>query len=105
MHLQTPPPGSGYSSSGNGKPQASESDPASWVRIGIDSAASTWQPLMTLMNSPEVFWKDKRAIVTGGAGFIGSAIAWELNRRGCSQIVIADFQPETEKRANLAGLQ
>ncbi len=50
-------------------------------------------------------WKDKRAIVTGGAGFIGSALVWELNRRGCSQIVIADFQPQIEKRANLAGLQ
>ena len=57
------------------------------------------------MTSANVSWKDMRAIVTGGAGFIGSAIAWELNRRGCSQIVIADFQPETEKRANLAGLQ
>jgi ADP-L-glycero-D-manno-heptose 6-epimerase len=50
-------------------------------------------------------WKDKRVIVTGGAGFIGSALIWELNRRGCSQIVIADFQPEIEKRANLARLQ
>ena len=53
----------------------------------------------------KVDWKDKRAIVTGGAGFIGSALVWELNRRGCSQIVIADFQPQAEKRANLAGLQ
>jgi ADP-L-glycero-D-manno-heptose 6-epimerase len=57
---------------------------------------------MTLANEN---WKDKRAIVTGGAGFIGSALVWELNRRGCSQIVIADFQPDVPKRANLAGLR
>ncbi|MGH9680818.1 MAG: NAD-dependent epimerase/dehydratase family protein, partial [Candidatus Acidiferrales bacterium] len=50
-------------------------------------------------------WKDKRVIVTGGAGFIGSGLVWELNRRGCAQIAIADFQPPAEKRANLAGLQ
>jgi len=50
-------------------------------------------------------WKDKHAVVTGGAGFIGSALVWELNRRGCSNIVIADFPATNEKRANLAGLK
>jgi ADP-L-glycero-D-manno-heptose 6-epimerase len=49
-------------------------------------------------------WKDKRVIVTGGAGFIGSVLVWELNRRGCSEVVIVDFAAGREKSANLAGL-
>ena len=36
------------------------------------------------MSLTNVDWKDKRVIVTGGAGFIGSVLVWELNRRGCS---------------------
>jgi ADP-L-glycero-D-manno-heptose 6-epimerase len=57
------------------------------------------------MTLEKMDWKGKRVLVTGGAGFIGSVLVWELNRRGCSEIVIADFQPEFEKRGNLAALQ
>jgi ADP-L-glycero-D-manno-heptose 6-epimerase len=50
-------------------------------------------------------WKDKRVVVTGAAGFIGSVLVWELNRRGCSQVAIADFPAGREKSANLDGLR
>jgi len=60
-----------------------------------------------------------RILVTGGAGFIGSAVVWALNRRGHEDIVITDFlEPDKmwhgavpvsarreEKRRNLAALR
>lgn len=43
-------------------------------------------------------------LVTGGAGFIGSALVWELNRRGCTGIIIADPAPEAERSRYLRNL-
>ena len=44
-------------------------------------------------------------IVTGGAGFIGSAIVWELNSRGESDIIIVDELGTDNKWKNLVGLK
>ena len=44
-------------------------------------------------------------LVTGGAGFIGSAIVWELNRRGCERIVVSDILGTSEKWRNLTPLR
>jgi ADP-L-glycero-D-manno-heptose 6-epimerase len=46
-----------------------------------------------------------RVLVTGGAGFIGSALVWELNRRGCERVVIADRLGRGEKWRNLVPLR
>lgn len=40
-------------------------------------------------------------VVTGGAGFIGSALIWELNQRGHDDILVVDRLHESDKWKNL----
>src|SRR4051812_45740401 len=44
-------------------------------------------------------------LVTGGAGFIGSALVWALNGLGHDRILIADRLGRSEKWRNLAPLR
>lgn len=44
-------------------------------------------------------------IVTGGAGFIGSAIVWKLNQRGITDILVTDHLGTSEKWKNLVNLR
>ena len=44
-------------------------------------------------------------VVTGGAGFIGSAIIWKLNQLGETNIIIVDELGKDEKWKNLVGLK
>ncbi|MDM7920825.1 MAG: ADP-glyceromanno-heptose 6-epimerase [Pyrinomonadaceae bacterium] len=46
-----------------------------------------------------------KIIVTGGAGFIGSAVVWRLNELGHDDILIVDVLDETDKWKNLSPLR
>ena len=50
-------------------------------------------------------FSDTRVLVTGGAGFIGSALVWALNRRGCERIIVCDRLGTDEKWRNLTPLR
>ncbi|HLX96029.1 MAG TPA: ADP-glyceromanno-heptose 6-epimerase [Verrucomicrobiae bacterium] len=50
-------------------------------------------------------FSDARVLMTGGAGFIGSALVWALNRRGCERIIVCDRLGTDEKWRNLVPLR
>ena len=49
--------------------------------------------------------KNSKIIVTGGAGFIGSAVVWRLNQLGYDDILVVDRMDETDKWKNLTPLR
>lgn len=50
-------------------------------------------------------WDEGRVLVTGGAGFIGSALIWGLNQRGHDRILVADRLDGSSKWRNLLPLR
>jgi ADP-L-glycero-D-manno-heptose 6-epimerase len=43
-------------------------------------------------------------VITGGSGFIGSALAWRLNQKGVTDLLLVDHLGESEKWKNLVPL-
>ncbi len=70
------------------------------VHFGFPNVIRTPEP-----DVPVSMIESSHVLVTGGAGFIGSAIVWALNQRGHDRILVADVLDRTEKWRNLAPLR
>jgi ADP-L-glycero-D-manno-heptose 6-epimerase len=73
---------------------------ASLTRPGVGAAFRFDRVVVSLSLMP-----DAKIIVTGGAGFIGSAVVWRLNELGYDDILIVDRMDRTDKWKNLAPLR
>lgn len=58
-----------------------------------------------MLQLPPLAHLPNRVLVTGGAGFIGSALVWALNQYGVEKIVIADRLGTDERWRNLVALR
>jgi ADP-L-glycero-D-manno-heptose 6-epimerase len=57
------------------------------------------------VNKPDEILTSGKVLVTGGAGFIGSALIWALNRLGAENILVSDQLGHDEKWRNLASVR
>lgn len=74
------------------------------IRIDAHGACSAHNRVR-LAKCEFVFQGEHMIIVTGGAGFIGSAMVWKLNTMGFDNILIVDNLGHEEKWKNLTGLR
>lgn len=57
-----------------------------------DLSSVTFQPSPWLAADRSTFWQNKRVIVTGGAGFLGSFVVEKLKRRGAAEVCIPTIE-------------
>jgi ADP-L-glycero-D-manno-heptose 6-epimerase len=69
----------------------------------LSNLLNQWN-LLNLLNLSNPY-NSPMIVVTGAAGFLGSAMVWGLNRRGDEDILCVDTRPSAEGSANLAPLR